>query len=190
MPYICTPCSRVDIVDFIEAHHYSHNLNGVMVRYSFKLIDEENNLVGAMVSGGLGMANAWKKYAKRPEEVIELRRLVLIDDTKRNAESYFIGASLRWLKKNTDISTVISYADPNNGHVGIVYKASNFERLGETAKGKVIKYNGRTFHDKAIRSKYNGELKPFAVRLKAALETGDAVYENTVPKIIYKYDLT
>ena len=189
MPYTVHTCNREEIVAFIEHNHYSHNLNGVMVKYAFKLLDKSGSLVGAMVYGGLGMANAWKKYAQNPDDVIELRRLVLIDDTKRNAESYFIGASLRWLRKNTNIKTVISYADPNHGHIGVVYKASNFEFLGKTSSGRVIKYGDKLYHDKAIRTKYKGELKPFAKRLKLALECGDAVYINTKPKIIYRYSL-
>ena len=40
---------------------------------------------------------------------MELRRLVCIDDTPKNTESYFIGKTLRWLKHNTDVEVVVSF---------------------------------------------------------------------------------
>lgn len=113
-----------------------------------------------------------EKYSDRFDGFIELRRLVLIDDTPRNSESFFIGKTLKWLVKNTDIDTVVSYAYPNYGHEGTVYKASNFVLSGKTSPGRVIILNGKKYHDKAIRTKYKGELKPFAKRLKDALESG------------------
>lgn len=182
--YQVLPCSRAEIKDFIEANHYSESINGVMATYCFKL-EHDGKLIGAMLYGGLGMANAWKKYAKTPEDVIELRRLCLIDETPKNAESFFIGKTLRWLKQNTTIKTIVSYADPNYGHQGTIYKATNFQLLGKTSKGRVIFWNGRKYHDKAIRTKYKGELKPFAIRIKDALDKGEAYYSVQEPKLIY-----
>lgn len=175
---------RSEIKDFIEAHHYSKSINGVMANYCFAMYHKET-LIGAMLYGKLGMANAWKKYADDPEKVIELRRLVLIDETPKNAESWFIGKTLRWLKNNTKIETVVSYADPNYGHSGIIYQATNFDLVGKTAKGKVIFWNGKKYHDKAIRTKYKGRLKPFAQKLKDALQNGQAEYVVQEPKNIY-----
>lgn len=175
---------RSEIREFIETHHYSQSINGLMVSHSFGLYDEDI-LVGAMIYGKLAMANAWKKYGDSPEEVLELRRLVLVDDTPRNSESYFIGKTLRWLKQSTKVKVIVSYADPNYGHSGVIYKATNFEHVGMTAPGKVIWWNGKKYHDKAIRTKYKGELKPFAKRLKDALSSGEAYYAKQEPKHIY-----
>jgi len=57
-----------------------------------------------------------------------------------------------------------------------------------TAKGRVIMYQGKRYHDKTIRTKYKGELKPFAKRIKEALVTGEAKYVKTKGKHIYIYD--
>lgn len=182
--YTVSLCDRKDIEKFIEEHHYSKSINGVMSQYCFKL-ELDGTLIGGMLYGQLGMANAWKKYADDPSKVIELRRLCLIDDTPKNSESFFIGKTLRWLKQNTDIQTVVSYADPNYGHQGTIYQATNFTLAGKTSKGRVIMHNGRKYHDKAIRTMYNGKLKPFAQRLKDALEAGEAYYVDQDPKYIY-----
>lgn len=180
---------RAVVRDFIEQHHYSHNINGLMSSYCFAMYDQQQQMVGAMIYGKLGMANAWKKYGNSIDEVMELRRLVLVDDTPKNSESYFIGRTLRWLKANTAVTTIVSYADPNYGHSGVIYRATNFEHVGMTAPGKVIIWNGKKYHDKAIRTKYKGELKPFAKRLRQALEDGEAHYAKQLPKHIYVKNL-
>jgi hypothetical protein len=159
-----------------------------MDTYCFRLL-YNGELVGAMLFGNLGMANAWKKYASNPNEVIELRRLCCIDDTPRNTESYFIGYALRWLKSHTNIKCVVSYADPEYGHNGGIYKASNFKFIGHTSAGRVIIWKGKRYHDKAIRTKYNGKLMPYAEALRKALDSGEATYRETSGKYIYIYKL-
>lgn len=191
--FVVRPVSIQEIKDFVENWHYSKNVNGITVVHCFGLYDK-NNLIGAMIYGTLGMANAWKKYAKHEKDVLELRRLCCIDDTPKNTESYFIGQTLKYLRRETNVKTVVSYADTNYGHNGTIYKASNFLHVGMTAPGKIIKLGDRNYHDKAIRTYYINKLgvktlKPFAVRLRSALENGEAYYEKTTPKHIYVYKL-
>ena len=179
--------------DFIETWHYSSNVNGLRISHVFGLFYQDD-LIGAMIYGPLGMANTWKKYADSENDVVELRRLCCIDNTPKNTESYFIGKTLRWLKKNTNFKIVISYADTFHNHQGTIYKASNFEYHGLTAKGKVIEYGDKFYHDKCIRTYHvdkngNKNLKPFAQRVKDALESGDAKYIDTPGKHIFTYRL-
>lgn len=187
--YKVSICKRKEIAGFISTWHYSKNVNGIIADYNFKLMDSENNLIGAIMYGTIAMAGVWKKYADNKEDLVELRRLCCIDNTPKNTESFFIGKTLKWLKKNTKFKKVISYADTTYNHEGTIYKASNFKHVGVTAKGKVIMYNGQRIHDKAIRTFYNGELKPFSKKIIKALETGEAEYVDTKPKHIYIYEL-
>ncbi len=189
MNYKVALCQRSEIKDFVETYHYSHNINGLISDYCFKLLDDNNKIIGAMIYGRLAMANCWKKYATKQEDVIELRRLCCIDDTPKNTESYFIGKTLKYLINNTEIKVVVSYADNTFGHKGIIYQASNFQHIGQTASGRVIIYKGKRYHDKTIRTKYNGQLKPFALEIKQALISGEAKYIKTKPKEIYIYSL-
>lgn len=186
-------CSVGDIRDFVEKWHYSGNINGLMISYCFALYHEEK-LIGGMIYGGLAMANAWKKYGEKSEDVIELRRLCCIDDTPKNTESYFIGQTLRWLRKHTNIKTCVSYADTHYGHEGVIYQASNFKLIGKTSKSRVIMWDGKKYHDKTIRTYYTNKdgvknLKPFAQRVKTALESEKAFYEERPPKNIYTYPI-
>lgn len=181
-------CERKEIKTFIEKWHYSKSINGLKSNYCFKLLDDKI-IIGAMIYGKIGMANVWKKYVKDESHLIELRRLCCVDQTPKNTESYFIGFTLRWLKKNTNIKKVISYADSNYNHTGIIYRAANFIYLGMTSGGRVIIYNNKQYHDKTIRTKYNNKLKPFASRIKTALENNLAHYKKTKGKHIYIYKL-
>jgi hypothetical protein len=179
-------CRREEIKDFIEEWHYSKSINGLNSSYCFKLMRGEE-LIGAMIYGRIAMPLIWKRYVENPNDIIELRRLCCIDDTPKNTESYFIGKTLRWLKKNTRIKKVVSYADPNHSHSGIIYRASNFQYVGVTAKCKMILFNGKKYHPKAVRTRYKGQLKPYSRRLREALEDGRAVRIAQEGKHIFLY---
>lgn len=181
------------IRNLIETLHYTHSVNGLRVSYCFGLYDGEN-LIGGILYGKPAMRNAWKKYAEREDDIVELRRLVIIDDTPPNAESYFIGRTIRWLTQHTTLQVIVSYADNAQGHSGTIYKASNFQCCGETSKGKQIEWNGRLYHDKSIRTYYTNaegirKLKPYAQRIRDALDRGDAKMVETKTKNIFVYRL-
>lgn len=180
--------TRKEITQFIEKWHYSGSINGCISDYCYALYDK-NEMKGAMFFGRMAMANQWKRFGESPSDVIELRRLCCIDDTPRNTESYFIGAALRQLRKDWKKGVVVSYADKEYGHTGTIYKASNFKMIGEIKGARVIIWNDKRYHDKTIRTKYKGKLKPFAKKVKAALESGDAFYKKTAGKFTYVYNL-
>lgn len=180
-------CNREFVKNFIECYHYSKNINGIHSNFCFALLYRDS-IIGAMIYGRIAMKNVWKKYAKKESDIIELRRLCLIDNTRKNSESFFIGKTLKYLKKQTNIKMVISYADPFYSHSGAIYKATNFKHVGYTAKSRVIFYNNKNYHDKCIRTKYKGVLKPYAIKIKQALLTGEAVYCDRPGKHIYLYN--
>lgn len=183
------PCKKQDLKRFIETWHYSQNVIGVSCKYGFRLM-YENNMLGAMIYGRMAIANTWKAYGDSDEEVLELRRLCCVDDTPKNAESYFIAYTLKWLKNNTNVKTIVSYADSTHGHEGTIYKASNFELVGVSPAQKVISYKGKNYHDRVLRSKLkSGNLSHLALELKQALDQGVAEWVQCKPKNIYVYNL-
>ena len=106
---------------FVETWHYSGSSHISSVQYTFALM-HQGDMIGAMIYGLPAMVGQWKKYAEygveKERDIIELRRLCCIDETPRNTESYFIGKTIRWIKKNTDHKIILSYADTHNGHEG------------------------------------------------------------------------
>lgn len=213
---------RAEIRGFMDTWHYSHTINGLHASYCFGMYYRDA-MIGAMIYGGMAMRGQSVKYwDDRVREayddgligyndadrtVIELRRLACIDDTVRNAESYFIGRTLRWLKRNataTGIRTVISYADERFRHHGTIYQAANFTHVGMTPAGRVIILDEpsaedvkagdgivrRFYHDHILRVRDDGgKLKPVAIRLRRALVEGRAHYERTTGKHVYEYRL-
>lgn len=179
---------RKEIEGFVEKNHYSGNINGVTTDYCFAL-RHGNDTLGAMIYGRMAMAGQWKRFSDTKEDVVELRRLCCVDNTPKNTESYFIARTLKWLAKNTPHRIVVSYADQEHGHTGIIYRAANFDYMGFSKGARVIELGGRRYHDKAIRTMHKGQLKDFAVRIIRALENGTAEYKQTAGKHCFVYAL-
>ena len=186
--FVMNPVTRSMVTGFIEKWHYSHNVNGITDEYCFALY-HKNNMIGAAMFGKPATPGVAEAY-NNGGVLTELRRLCCIENTPRNTESYFIGQMLKWLRLNTDVSVILSYADTTYGHEGTIYKATNFELVGQSPAVDKILYKGKLYHDKSLRV-YNGaktkgaKQKPFSVELCRALEAGEAVRVPTKPKNIY-----
>jgi hypothetical protein len=101
-----------------------------------------------------------------------------------------IGWALRWLQKYaTEVDIIVSYADPKHNHSGTIYRASNFEYRGISApdKGFLDPETGKTYHSRAMRTKYKGDYKPFVKKLRAKLEAGMLDVVNLPGKHCYVY---
>ena len=185
-----TPCGVRDVREFIEVNHYSKSINGVKITQCFK-VTHNGDLVGAVLFGQMS-TTAWRKFGESELEVLELRRLVLLDECGRNSESRVIGNCLRWIKRNMKcINIIVSYADPMHGHTGVIYKASNFKMIAMTPPDKGYKdiISGKTYHSRALRTKYKGDYKPFVKRLRVKLEAGQLVTTILKGKYCYTYQM-
>ena len=185
------------VTPFIEKWHYSHYAGGIQHRQCFALYSPDGpfglpRMIGAAIYGQPAMPDTAKKYhPDDPMKCWELRRLCCIDDTPKNTESFFIGKTLKWLKQNTDAEVIISYSDLQQGHEGVVYKASNFINMGQTPSGQALMVDGKQYHDRTIRNP-----KPYARTIKRRWEAkqsgkkDDDIYlQKTKPKNIYVYYL-
>lgn len=128
---------------FIGQHHYAKGMANAMTA-GYGLFDG-NHMIGALV-----FQNASSEAARatvfggdyRPH-ITDLHRLVILDVTPRNAESWFIAQCLRRLKKaKPHIWGILSFADPSAGHCGTIYQATNAVYSGLTAAGKPIYVDG------------------------------------------------
>ena len=190
--YTVEQIPRKSIVSFIEKHHYSHNVNGVQSIYHFGLFREGNfglpTMIGAMMYAYPSMPSTAAKYNPiNPNRCLELRRLVCVDDTPKNTESYFIGQTFKWLKEYTDMEVIVSFADTHYGHDGVIYKATNFEYLGETSKGQVLMVDGKEMHSRSM----NQKKRPYSREIKRRYDNGDEniFFKDRSPKKIYVYYL-
>ena len=189
------PVERKVIQSFVHKWHYSHSTNGVQQTQCFALFNGEK-MIGAMMYALPSMKSTAAKYnPDNPLRCWELRRLCCIDDTPTNTESYFIGQTLKWLRRNTDIEVIISYADLEFGHEGVIYKATNFIHLGKSGGGRVLVVYGKKYHARSLNQKE----KPYGRDLKRRWKNKDGhkfweseqdmYFVNTKPKNIYVYYL-
>ena len=184
-------CKVSEIRNFLETLHYSHSINGVKITICFKA-EYNNVLVGAMLFGQMS-TTAWKKFGISEDSVLELRRLVMIDECPTNSESMFIGYCLRHIKRNiTTVNTIVSYADPTYSHTGVIYRASNFNYLGLSASDVGYRdiETGKIYHSRALRTKYKGEYKPFVKKLREKKELGLLHEIKLLGKHTYVYTIT
>lgn len=111
--------------EFIKQHHYTHGChNGPMCWGLF--LREEMIGVCAFATPASENVRASVFGKDRKNEVTELHRLVVLDGTPTNTESWFIRRALQGLKEyRPEIKAVLSFADSTEGHEGIIYQASN-----------------------------------------------------------------
>jgi len=86
--------------------------------------------------------------------VFELNRLVIDDDMPKGTASYFVGSCLRQLPGNM---IVVSFADTEQGHIGIVYQATNFLYTGLSDKHLEWRMVGSNKHSKNVCKEYSLE---------------------------------
>jgi hypothetical protein len=176
--------------NFLRRWHYSDYVN-IQEKETFGLFREGvflPELVGVCVyTRPAGASAAQKYYPTDPDKCLELRRLCLIDDTPKNAESFFVGRTLKWLRKNSEWKFVVSYADEQQGHKGIIYKAANFKYEGMTAPGTTLMVDGKSFHVRTLTMVD----RPYGVEINNRYKRGDPGVQviKTKPKHIYTYAL-
>lgn len=122
---------------------------------------------------------------------LELTRLVINDGLPANTASFFISHSINLLEKPL---CLVSFADPNNGHHGYIYQATNWLYTGLSQKGGKDKqwiYQNREYHGKTITIEW---MKQFFKKYDDKLNmkqnwilNGGIVEENEERKFRYIY---
>ncbi len=142
--------------NIIILNHYSHKWSSC--RYAIGLFDKEE-LIGVAVYGypvGRQVLNSICSGLQN-SDILELTRLWLKDEAPKNSESYFLGKTFDWLRKNTTVKVLISYSDPIQGHVGIIYQATNWIYQGNCTmlvKGYLHHLKGEILHPRTVVAVY------------------------------------
>jgi hypothetical protein len=132
------PISKVVAKAFIEKHHYTKKFSST--RYALGLFcqnissnsffEDSDTLIGCLTYGHPVSNRTVDSITSEPlalDEVLELTRLVVLDGTQKNTESWFIAQSFDWMKKNDPkVKVLVSYADPEQAHTGGIYRATNW----------------------------------------------------------------
>ena len=119
-------CSVSDVDAFIKAH-YLKKRPAIVMLCLMMICDEKP--IGCIIYSAPPKETS-KRYGG---ETWELARLYLLDEIPKNAETWLIGKSVKWIKReHRHVVHLVSYADPSVGHSGVIYKAANWRADGRT----------------------------------------------------------
>lgn len=161
----------------LSKYHYKSSKIGGGISYNL-ILDYRNKCYGGIVIGKMRHANKYE------EKAVELRRMVLSPECPKNTASYFLSKTIWWLKNNTDISIVYTFADKTVGHKGTCYKASNFEFVKDTPPTVHVLWKGQRYHPRSLTID-----RPYSYQLRAAVQTGEAIIEKGQPKSLFRYKI-
>ena len=170
---------------FICSNHYSSScVKVITVAFGFYYL---NKLIGCIIYSQPVGRKIITSISDNLEttDVLELTRLFFFDNLPNNIESYAISKTIRYIKNNLNVKYLISYADSNFGHCGIIYQSTNWLYCGMTDKKVIFKINGKVIHSRSLFSRY-GTMS--ISKLKQIL--GDNLeYKHSSPKYRYIYVL-
>jgi len=113
----------------VVTYHYLHRKPPYSQAFGLFHQDE---IVGVIIYGTPSSSSLRKGICGEDEKfnVIELTRLWIKDNTPKNVESFLIGNTIKLVNKEI----IVSYAEIEQGHLGIVYQATNWLYTGLSAK--------------------------------------------------------
>lgn len=162
--------------EWILKKHYANRT--CSISYAYGLFNCDEVLVGICTFGYPPNYNYNKgKCIFNNYEVLtlELNRLITNDGLEKNVLSLFVSQSLNLLPKP---SCIVSYSDPNNGHYGYIYQATNWIYTGNsTPKFKYHFEDGTTFD---IRRGIDDKIKQHGkiIRKEKMIPTQRYIYFN------------
>jgi hypothetical protein len=133
----------------VEQWHYLHSLpGGTCLAFGVFL---SRQLLGALTLG-VGPTNAYALVeGATPADCLTLTRLWLSDQLPRNSESRVLGIVLRNVKRHTRVKFLVSYADPAQGHIGIIYQATGWIYTGLSQATPLYDIgSGRYYHSRSL----------------------------------------
>jgi len=169
-------CSFSHIRHIFENYHYKKSNMGGGISICFSLFINDK-LVGGSV---LGKPRHEKKY----KNCIDIRRMACTDESPFNSESFFLSQIIKWVTYNTDYENVLSYSDLTVGHIGTIYKASNFQEIGLTTPTKYVEWNGKVYHPRSLSIN-----RDYSYKLRDAVKNGEATLHTGKPKKIWLYPI-
>jgi len=166
-----------DFSNLLRDFHYKSNKIGGGISHHL-VLKYKSKVMGGVVIGKMRHANKYE------EKAVELRRMVLHPDCPKNTASYFLSKTIWWLKKNTGITLVLTFADKTVGHKGTCYKAANFKFVKETPPTTHVLWKGERYHARSLTID-----RPYSYAMREAVKTGEAIKELGQPKILYEYKI-
>ena len=150
--YTIRPISRAMAMRIVVEKHYLHRKCPCSVAFG---LFEKEKLLGVIIYGTPSSAPLRSGICGKDEcmNVIELTRLWVDDAVGKNGESFLIGNTIPFVNKEI----IVSFAEVEMGHLGVVYQATNWIYTGLSAKRTNWTIEGVKGHAQTIGDKYKGQ---------------------------------
>ncbi|MDE8650576.1 hypothetical protein [Novosphingobium album (ex Liu et al. 2023)] len=154
----------VDVIDhgmarsFIAEHHYLPTYPAAQVAVG--LFGRRAALEGVAVFAVPATDAVITRHTgfTDPAKGSVLARLILLDSVPQNGESFFCARAFRLLRAaRPAIESIVSYSDPEAGHIGRVYAALSGAHRGITRPRIVLRAGDRTISDRTLSKIRLGE---------------------------------
>ena len=124
------PVANVLAKTLIQRHHYLHTFPvGTVLCFGVFVGDR---MVGALTLG-VGPTNGHRLVEGAGKgDCLTLTRFWLADDLPPNSASRVLGIVIRAIRSKTEVKFLLTYADPQPGHVGTIYQATGWLYIGRS----------------------------------------------------------
>lgn len=163
-------------------HHFHYAKSVPSVQYGFNIYNDNNEWCGVICFGGGANNHIGCPYGLCQGEVLELVRVAL--NGKQDITSKCVALALRELHRiNPLVKLVVSYADIDQNHSGIIYQATNWIYEGITMQDARSYFiiHGKKIHSRTVYSKGWKQSLPWII------ENVDAHASKPINKGKHKY---
>jgi hypothetical protein len=123
---------------------------------------EHGRFKGAVMFGAGATPNIGSPYGLKYDEVLELVRVALGGD-HATPTSKVVMMAVRFLRRQMPkMRLLVSYADPRQGHAGVLYQACGWTFVGEMEVTRYIFCEGKIQHPRSLGARFgkNGQSLP------------------------------
>ena len=141
-----SPTNKNRLVDLISELHYSPIMPRLTKHYLGCYVDDK--LVGGLTFGwGTRPKHTIQKMFPEldTQDYFEIGKMALVEEMPRNSESQMLKLAIQWLRENTDIKYLFTWADGIVGKPGYVYQAANFLYGGYNLTDTYVTADGEKF---------------------------------------------
>ena len=172
-------CSHAAAKYAVEHWHYSHTMPKSKLA---KLGAWENSdFIGTVIFGVGATSGLVRSYGLKPTEGCELVRVAL--NAHFSSVSQIVAACIKKLKlEMPGLRLIVSFADPERNHAGIIYQAGNWVYTGMSIPSPEYIVNGKRWHGRAFRAS-----KPAHLTTKEAAALMDENFEIVQGSSKYRY---
>ena len=144
------PCTYNAAKYAVEHWHYSKRMSADK-KLLFGVWENEK-FIGAVIYNR-GSRELFTSYTKDRGGVCELTRVALRDH--KTPVTKIIKETIKLIKKTQPkIEVIVSYADINQDHLGIIYQAGNWIYEGKIQRKSWMMINGEKVHGRSAGSRY------------------------------------